>query len=97
MKKPTGWVAGGLGVSDLFWPLRQALQVRRHGVSVMMVMDGMAVGLHLKSQRKRKHGVVSNVSGAKHRRDKPLQNVRRILFSSGRAGQSAAQLCAQAS
>src|ERR1039458_3017641 len=46
-KKPAGWVAGGLGFFDLSGRLHQALAVRRHGGSMMMVMTVMAVALHL--------------------------------------------------
>jgi NaMN:DMB phosphoribosyltransferase len=47
MKKPAGIGAGGLGVSDLSGRLHQAMAVRRHGGSMMVVMAGMAVALHL--------------------------------------------------
>jgi len=48
MKKPAGLVAGGLVfLSDLSGRLLQAMAVRRHGVSMMMVVTVMAVALHL--------------------------------------------------
>jgi hypothetical protein len=48
VKKPTGCVAGGLGYFfDLSGRLLlQAMAVRRHGCSMMMVMDVMAEALH---------------------------------------------------
>jgi len=47
-KKPAGGVAGGLVCffSDLSGRLHQAMKVRRHGLSMMMVTV-MAVDLHL--------------------------------------------------
>jgi len=49
MKKPAGGVAGGLVrfSSDLSGRLSQAMEVRRHGCPVMMVVTVMAVDLHL--------------------------------------------------
>jgi hypothetical protein len=47
-KKPAGLVAGGLGCfSNLSGRLDQAKAVRRHGVSMMVVMTVMAAALHL--------------------------------------------------
>jgi hypothetical protein len=47
-KKPAGLVAGGLGDSlDLVGRLHQAIAVRRHGVSMMVVMTVMMAALHL--------------------------------------------------
>jgi hypothetical protein len=47
-KKPTGLVAGGLGCFlRSLWPLHQAMAVRRHGGSMMVVMAVMAAALHL--------------------------------------------------
>jgi hypothetical protein len=47
-KKPASLVAGGLGIfSDLDGRLIQAMAVRRHGGSMMMVVTVMAVALHL--------------------------------------------------
>jgi hypothetical protein len=48
-EKPTSVIAGGLGC---FWNLSgrlvdQAMAVRRHGVSMMVVMTVMVAGLHL--------------------------------------------------
>jgi DNA uptake protein ComE-like DNA-binding protein len=47
MKKPASVVAGGLGSFDLSGRLDQAMAVRRHGGSMMMVVTVMAVALHL--------------------------------------------------
>jgi hypothetical protein len=46
---PAEWVAGGLGVcsSCLSGRLHQAIKVRRHGFSMMMVVSEVAVALHL--------------------------------------------------
>jgi hypothetical protein len=47
-KSPLASVAGGLQVSfDLSGRLVQAMAVRRHGGSMMMVVTVMAVALHL--------------------------------------------------
>jgi hypothetical protein len=48
IKKPAGLVAGGLG--SFFEPvadLDQAVAVRRHGMSMMVVMAVMVADLHL--------------------------------------------------
>jgi hypothetical protein len=45
--KPASGFAGGLGVSDLFGRLVQAIAVRRHEGLMMMMVTVMAVGLHL--------------------------------------------------
>jgi hypothetical protein len=41
------WSPAGFSVSDLSGRLRQAMQVRRHGGSMMVVMAVMAAALHL--------------------------------------------------
>jgi len=47
MKKPTGWVAGGLGCFlDLSGRLHQAMAVRRHLGPVMVVVTEMGMALH---------------------------------------------------
>ncbi len=47
MQKPAGLAAGGLDVSDLLGLLVQAVTVRRHGMSMMMVVAVMVAELHL--------------------------------------------------
>ena len=47
MKSPPALYAGGLGVSDLSGRLLQAIAVRRHGMSMMVVMAVMVAELHL--------------------------------------------------
>jgi hypothetical protein len=37
----------GLGTSQIWWALDQAVAVRRHGMSMMVVMAVMVAGLHL--------------------------------------------------
>jgi hypothetical protein len=47
MKNPPAWLPAGLGVSDLSGLLVQAVTVRRHGMSMMVVMAVMVAELHL--------------------------------------------------
>jgi hypothetical protein len=47
IKKPVGWSAGGLVKLDLSGLLVQAMAVRRHGCSMMVVMTVMVAALHL--------------------------------------------------
>jgi hypothetical protein len=48
LKNPPAWVAGGLQVSSISLAvLDQAIAVRRHGGSMMVVMAEMAAALHL--------------------------------------------------
>jgi len=46
-KNPQAESPAGLELLDLSGRLLQAMQVRRHGDSMMMVVTGMAVALHL--------------------------------------------------
>jgi hypothetical protein len=57
-KKPTSVIAGGLGISEISLAvlLDQAMAVRRHGVSMMVVMAVMVAGLHLSSKLRGKGG-----------------------------------------
>jgi hypothetical protein len=46
-KKPASLIAGGLRIPDLWGRLVQAATVRRHGMSMMVVMAVMMADLHL--------------------------------------------------
>jgi hypothetical protein len=45
-RNPPVWSPAGLVLLDLVGRLRQAMQVRRHGISMMMVVAVMAEALH---------------------------------------------------
>jgi len=47
MKNPPAWLPAGLILPDLSGRLVQAVTVRRHGMSMMVVMAVMVAELHL--------------------------------------------------